>query len=78
MISLITLAFVYCFPACVSIYAFTYWLDKVLYYLMKSPSFKCSIRLTTYDMVKRLIVTSQKEFQRIVEENCSKQQQKAS
>lgn len=45
---------------------------------MKSPSFKCSIRLTTFDMVKRLIVTSQKEFQRIVEENCSKQQQKAS
>ncbi|XP_040372459.1 probable envelope ADP,ATP carrier protein, chloroplastic isoform X2 [Rosa chinensis] len=37
-----------------------------------------SIRLTTYDMVKRLIVTSQKEFQRIVDENCSKQQQKAS
>ncbi|XP_048426508.1 probable envelope ADP,ATP carrier protein, chloroplastic [Pyrus x bretschneideri] len=31
-----------------------------------------SIRLTTYDMVKRLISTSQKEFQRIVEENCSK------
>ncbi|XP_062006168.1 probable envelope ADP,ATP carrier protein, chloroplastic [Rosa rugosa] len=37
-----------------------------------------SIRLTSYDMVKRLIVTSQKEFQRIVDENCSKQQQKAS
>ncbi|KAL6133080.1 hypothetical protein ACLB2K_065317 [Fragaria x ananassa] len=37
-----------------------------------------SIRLTTYDMVKRLIVTSQKEFQRIVEENSSEQQQKAS
>ncbi|XP_050381876.1 probable envelope ADP,ATP carrier protein, chloroplastic [Argentina anserina] len=36
-----------------------------------------SIRLTTYDMVKRLIVTSQKEFQRIVDENSSKQQQKA-
>ncbi|KAB2626178.1 envelope ADP,ATP carrier protein [Pyrus ussuriensis x Pyrus communis] len=31
-----------------------------------------SIRLTTYDMVKRLISTSQKEFQRIVEENRSK------
>ncbi|CAL9002794.1 unnamed protein product [Prunus brigantina] len=35
-----------------------------------------SIRLTTYDMVKRLIATSQKEFQRIVEENRNKQQQK--
>ncbi|KAM1949446.1 hypothetical protein ACFX15_009500 [Malus domestica] len=31
-----------------------------------------SIRLTTYDMVKRLIATSEKEFQRIVEENRSK------
>lgn len=47
-----------------------------LSYLTKSPFFKCSIRLTTYDMVKRLIATSQKEFQRIVEENRNKQQQK--
>ncbi|KAK2656813.1 hypothetical protein Ddye_009865 [Dipteronia dyeriana] len=35
-----------------------------------------SIRLTTFDMVKRLIASSEKEFQRITEENREKQNQK--
>uniref|UniRef100_A0A2N9IED1 Uncharacterized protein n=1 Tax=Fagus sylvatica TaxID=28930 RepID=A0A2N9IED1_FAGSY len=34
-----------------------------------------SIRLTTFDIVKRLIAASEKEFQRIVEENCKKHSQ---
>ncbi|KAJ6362876.1 hypothetical protein OIU78_003129 [Salix suchowensis] len=37
-----------------------------------------SIRLTTFDFVKRLIAASEKEFQRIVEENRHKQSQDAS
>ncbi|KAJ6699462.1 THYLAKOID ADPATP CARRIER PROTEIN CHLOROPLASTIC [Salix purpurea] len=37
-----------------------------------------SIRLTTFDFVKRLIAASEKEFQRIVEENRHKQRQDAS
>ncbi|WCJ28067.1 Mitochondrial substrate carrier family protein [Euphorbia peplus] len=37
-----------------------------------------SIRLTAFDMVKRLIVTSEKEFQKIVEENRKKEGQSAS
>ncbi|KAF9680036.1 hypothetical protein SADUNF_Sadunf06G0078300 [Salix dunnii] len=37
-----------------------------------------SIRLTTFDFVKRLIASSEKEFQRIVEENRHKQSQDAS
>ncbi|KAF3449561.1 hypothetical protein FNV43_RR10290 [Rhamnella rubrinervis] len=37
-----------------------------------------SIRLTTYDMVKRVIAASEKEFQRIMEENRNKQNQTAS
>ncbi|TXG71892.1 hypothetical protein EZV62_000471 [Acer yangbiense] len=36
-----------------------------------------SIRLTTFDMVKRLIASSEKEFQRITEENREKQNQNA-
>lgn len=36
-----------------------------------SPS--CSIRLTIFDAVKRLIANSEKEFQRIMEENRQKQ-----
>ncbi|XP_011047457.1 PREDICTED: probable envelope ADP,ATP carrier protein, chloroplastic [Populus euphratica] len=36
-----------------------------------------SIRLTTFDIVKRLIAASEKEFQRIVEENRQKQSQVA-
>ncbi|KAJ7961244.1 Mitochondrial carrier protein [Quillaja saponaria] len=36
-----------------------------------------SIRLTTYDIAKRLIAASEKEFQRINEENRKKQNQKA-
>ncbi|KAB5520000.1 hypothetical protein DKX38_024319 [Salix brachista] len=36
-----------------------------------------SIRLTTFDIVKRLIAASEKEFQRIVEENSQKQSQVA-
>ncbi|KAL5740407.1 hypothetical protein ACOSP7_029291 [Xanthoceras sorbifolium] len=36
-----------------------------------------SIRLTTFDMVKRLIATSEKEFQRITEDNREKQNQSA-
>ncbi|KAJ6993019.1 Mitochondrial carrier protein [Populus alba x Populus x berolinensis] len=36
-----------------------------------------SIRLTTFDIVKRLIAASEKEFQRIVEENRHKQSQDA-
>ncbi|KAK0584054.1 hypothetical protein LWI29_006994 [Acer saccharum] len=36
-----------------------------------------SIRLTTFDMVKRLIASSEKEFQRIMEENREKQNQNA-
>lgn len=38
----------------------------------------CSIRLTTFDIVKRLIAASEKEFQRIVEENRSKHSQNGS
>lgn len=34
-----------------------------------------SIRLTTFDIVKRLIAASEKEFQRIVEENRHKEKQ---
>lgn len=37
-----------------------------------------SIRLTTFDSVKRLIAAGEKEFQRIVEENSKKQNQKES
>ncbi|KAJ6913290.1 envelope ADP,ATP carrier protein [Populus alba x Populus x berolinensis] len=37
-----------------------------------------SIKLTTFDIVKRLIAASEKEFQRIVEENRHKQSQDAS
>ncbi|KAM7463968.1 hypothetical protein LguiA_032089 [Lonicera macranthoides] len=36
-----------------------------------------SIRLTTFDSVKRLIAASEKEFQRIMEENLKKQKQSA-
>ncbi|KAK3226147.1 hypothetical protein Dsin_006009 [Dipteronia sinensis] len=36
-----------------------------------------SIRLTTFDMVKRLIASSEKEFQRITDENREKQNQNA-
>ncbi|XP_044479343.1 probable envelope ADP,ATP carrier protein, chloroplastic [Mangifera indica] len=36
-----------------------------------------SIRLTTFDIVKRLIATSEKEFQKLVEENREKQSQNA-
>lgn len=35
----------------------------------------CSIRLTVYDFVKRLIATSEKEFQQIVEDNREKKSQ---
>lgn len=51
------------------------------YYLMNPFFFffgYCSIRLTTFDIVKRLIAASEKEFQRIVEENRSKHSQNAS
>ncbi|XVF55098.1 hypothetical protein PTKIN_Ptkin06aG0009100 [Pterospermum kingtungense] len=37
-----------------------------------------SIRLTTFDVVKRLIAASEKEFQRIMEENRQKEKQEAS
>lgn len=33
----------------------------------------CSIRLTTFDIVKRLIAASEKEFQKIVDENRQKE-----
>lgn len=35
----------------------------------------CSIRLTVYDFVKRLIATSEKEFQQLVEDNREKKSQ---
>lgn len=38
----------------------------------------CSIRLTTFDTVKGLIAASEKEFKRIVEENCKKQDKSTS
>ena len=37
--------------------------------------FNCSIRLTTFDIVKRLIAASEKEFQKIVDENRQKEKQ---
>ncbi|EXC23656.1 putative envelope ADP,ATP carrier protein [Morus notabilis] len=41
-------------------------------------AFTGNIRLTTYDFVKRLIVASEKEIQKIMEENRDKQHQSAS
>ncbi|CAK9323351.1 unnamed protein product [Citrullus colocynthis] len=43
-------------------------------FLKNLPS--SSIKLTTYDFVKRLIETSENEYQRIIEENCEKLNQK--
>ena len=47
----------------------------LLTYYFFFPNYCCSIRLTTYDFVKRLIATSEKELQKIMEENRDKQHQ---
>ncbi|CAJ2655943.1 unnamed protein product [Trifolium pratense] len=39
---------------------------------LPNSSYFCSIRLTTYDIVKRLIAASEKEFQTIADENRNK------